>query len=175
MKEELISLEDLFIHELRDIYDAETQLIKSLPKMVKASSSEELQTVFRDHLEITRGQAQRLEEIFDMLGVSRKGVKCKGMQGLLDEGKEALKENGIDSVVDVLLIADAQKIEHYEIAAYGCACAYAKLLQYDEIARILHESLDEEKDADKKFTEIAENAVNLDAMKNDFEMEQKSN
>jgi ferritin-like metal-binding protein YciE len=166
---ELSSLEDVLVHEMQDIYDAENQLIKALPKMAKAASSSELKTAFEEHLEQTKGHVNRLEQAFEMLGQSAKGHKCKGMSGLIDEGKEALKGDGEDSSIDALLISAAQKVEHYEIAAYGSICTFAKQIQQDGLADLLHQTLDEEKQADEKLTEIAESSVNVEAAEEEME------
>jgi ferritin-like metal-binding protein YciE len=160
---ELTSLEDVLIHQLQDLYDAECQLVKALPKMAKGASNPELKSGFEDHLEQTKGQVERLEQAFEMLGQPAKGHKCKGMSGLIDEGKEALKEDGEEAAIDALLIASAQKVEHYEIAAYGSICTFAKQLQHEDIAELLHESLNEEKETDEKLTQIAESTVNAEA------------
>jgi ferritin-like metal-binding protein YciE len=163
---ELSSLEDVLVHEMQDIYDAENQLIKALPKMAKAASNSELKSAFEQHLEQTKGHVDRLEQAFEMLGQDAKGHKCKGMSGLIDEGKEVLKGEGEDSSIDALLIAAAQKVEHYEIAAYGSICTFAKQIQQDDLADLLHQTLDEEKETDQKLTEIAESNVNVDASVN---------
>jgi len=159
----LESLQDLLIHELKDLYSAETQIVKALPKMAKAASSEELRTAFEEHLEETKKQVERLEQIFERLGTSARGKKCKGMEGLLEEGKEIIEEDGEDMVKDAALISAAQHVEHYEIAGYGCARTFASLLGQEEIAELLQETLDEEGAADKKLTEIAESAINVEA------------
>ena len=159
----LESLQDLLLHELKDLYSAETQIVKALPKMAKAASSEELRTAFEEHLEETKKQVERLEQIFERLGTSARGKKCKGMEGLLEEGKEIIEEDGEDMVKDAALISAAQHVEHYEIAGYGCARTFASLLGQEEIAELLQETLDEEGAADKKLTEIAESAINVEA------------
>ena len=159
----LESLQDLLLHELKDLYSAETQIVKALPKMAKAASSDELRTAFEEHLEETKKQVERLEQIFERLGTSGRGKKCKGMEGLLEEGKEIIDEDGEDMVKDAALISAAQHVEHYEIAGYGCARTFASLLGQEEIAELLQETLDEEAAADKKLTEIAESAINVEA------------
>jgi ferritin-like metal-binding protein YciE len=159
----LDSLHDLYVNELKDLYNAENQLLKALPKMAKAASSPELQAAFTEHLEVTRGQVERLETIFADLGVSPKGKKCVAMEGLVEEGKEVIEEDGEPAVIDAALIAAAQKVEHYEMAGYGCARTFAQLLGYDEAVTLLQETLDEEGEADKKLTELAESVINVEA------------
>jgi len=159
----LDSLHDLYVNELKDLYNAETQLVKALPKMAKAASNPDLKAAIEEHLEVTRGQVERLERVFEGLGVSPKGKKCKAMEGLIEEGKEVMEEDGEDAVIDAALIAAAQRVEHYEIAGYGCARTFAKLLGYDKAAQLLQETLDEEGEADKKLTELAETGINVEA------------
>jgi len=158
----LESLHDVFVNELKDLYNAEGQLTKALPKMAKAASSEELRTAFENHLSETENQVERLEKIFKELDASPKGKKCKAMAGLIEEGKEIIEEDGEDAVKDAALIAAAQKVEHYEIASYGTVRTYAQLLGFDEAAELLQETLDEEAAADEKLTEIAQN-INVEA------------
>src|SRR5207302_8917548 len=138
----------------RDLYSAETQIVKALPKMAKAASSDELRGAFEEHLEQTEGHVERLEEIFDRIGVKPKGKKCEAMEGLLDEGKEILKMNAEPHVRDAALIAGAQRVEHYEMAGYGCARTFARLLGDTDSADLLQQTLDEEGEADKKLTQI---------------------
>jgi ferritin-like metal-binding protein YciE len=157
------SLDDLYVEELRDLYSAETMIIKALPKMVKAASSEQLQDAFQEHLEQTRGHVDRLEQIFQKLDVRARGKKCKAMEGLLEEGKEMMQQDAEPAVKDAALIAAAQRVEHYEMAGYGCARTFARILGDEEAASILQQTLDEEGAADKKLTEIAEQAVNQEA------------
>jgi ferritin-like metal-binding protein YciE len=157
----LESLQDLLVQELKDLYSAEAQIVKALPKMAKAASSEELRTAFEEHLEETKKQVERLDQIFERLGTPGRGKKCKGMEGLLEEGKEVIEQDGDDMVKDAALIAAAQHVEHYEIAGYGCARTFASLLGHEEIAELLQKTLDEESAADKKLTEIAESAINV--------------
>jgi ferritin-like metal-binding protein YciE len=159
----LETLDDLYVHELRDLYSAENQLVKALPKMAKAASNPQLQEAFEEHLEQTRGHVERLEKIFDELDVSPRGKKCAGMEGLIDEGKEMLEEDASPEVLDAALIAAAQRVEHYEIAGYGTARTYARMLGHDRAAKLLQETLDEEGETDKKLTELAENIVNAEA------------
>ena len=158
------SLEELYVDQLRDIFDAENQLLRALPKMVKASSSPELRTAFEDHLEKTREHVRRLEEIFRTLGHPTKGKTCKAMAGLIEEGEELLSNDSDPSVRDAGLIASAQKVEHYEIAGYGCARTFAQQLGHEEVAALLQETLDEEGSTDKKLTELAESVVNPEAL-----------
>ena len=157
------TLQELLTDELKDLYSAENQLLKALPKMAKAASSPELKAAFEEHLEETKGQVDRLVTIFEQLEGSPKGKKCKAMEGLLEEGSEFIEAEGDESVKDAGLICAAQKVEHYEIASYGCARTFATLLGLDEVAELLQETLDEEGNADKKLTELAETAINVDA------------
>jgi ferritin-like metal-binding protein YciE len=159
----LDSLETLFIEELKDIYNAETQLTKALPRLAKAAESPELQQAFNNHLKETEGHVLRLQRIFKELGEDPKGKRCKGMQGLLEEGKEIMEKPGEPAVIDAALIAGAQRVEHYEIAAYGCLRTYAQLLGLNEAVRLLQQTLAEEEAADKKLTEIGETSVNNQA------------
>jgi ferritin-like metal-binding protein YciE len=159
----LDSLEPLFVEELRDIYNAENQLIKALPKMAKAASSEELKSAFEEHLGQTRGHVERLEEIFEELGKPAKGKTCKAMKGLIEEGSEMMEEEGEDSVLDAGIIAAAQKVEHYEIASYGTVRAWAEQLGKDNAVDLLQQTLDEESEANEKLTELAESAINVEA------------
>ncbi|MGI8818362.1 MAG: ferritin-like domain-containing protein [Gemmatimonadales bacterium] len=156
----LDSLEKLFLEELKDVYKAEKQILKALPKMAKAAESPELERAFTQHLKETQGQVQRLERIFKELGQAARGKKCKGMEGLLEEGKEVLEEDGEPAVIDAALIASAQRVEHYEIAAYGCLRTYANLLGYSEAERLLSQNLQEEEAADKKLTQLGEGGIN---------------
>ena len=157
------SLHELLIEEMKDLYSAENQLLKALPKMAKAASAPELKEAFTSHLEETRGQVERLEEIFEELEASPRGKKCKAMEGLIEEGKELIDEDADPSVKDAGLIGAAQKVEHYEIAGYGTARTIAELLGHDEIAKLLQETLDEEGMADKKLTDLAESVINIEA------------
>jgi ferritin-like metal-binding protein YciE len=148
------SLRELFTEELRDIYDAEKQLTKALPKMAKAASSEELRAAFEEHLEATEGQVERVEGVFALLQIPARGKKCEGMEGLIKEGREAMEEME-GSVLDAALIASAQKIEHYEIASYGTLATFANVLGLGEAKNLLGETLTEEKQADELLTRIA--------------------
>jgi ferritin-like metal-binding protein YciE len=156
----LDSLEKLFLEELKDIYNAEKQILRALPRMAKTAESEELERAFTNHLRETEGQVDRLERIFKELGQTPRGKKCKGMEGLLEEGKEVLEEDGEPAVIDAALIAAAQRVEHYEIAAYGCLRTYAGLLGYSQAQRLLQQTLQEEEAADKKLTQLGESGIN---------------
>jgi ferritin-like metal-binding protein YciE len=156
----LDSLDKLFLEELKDVYNAEKQLVQALPRLAKAAESPELREAFTSHLEETKGHVERLEQVFKALGETPRGKKCKGMEGLIEEGKEVLEQEGAGAVIDAALIAGAQRVEHYEIAAYGCLCTYAKLLGHDDAAELLGETLAEEEAADSKLSEIAESSVN---------------
>jgi ferritin-like metal-binding protein YciE len=149
-------LKELYVDELKDIYNAENQLVKALPKMAKAASSNELRKGFEEHLEQTRGHVRRLEQIFQKLGESPKGKKCKGMEGLVEEGSDVIGEDFEGAVKDAALIGAAQRVEHYEIAAYGTVCAFAERLGESEQAELLSETLEEEKETDEKLTKLAE-------------------
>jgi ferritin-like metal-binding protein YciE len=150
------SLRDLYLEQLQDLYNAEQQLIKALPKMAKAATSEELKTAIEEHLEETKEQARRIETICEEMGKKATGKKCKAMEGLVKEGSETIDEDMEDSLKDAALIADAQRVEHYEIAGYGCVHAYATRLGDEEAADLLAQTLEEEKAADKKLNDIAE-------------------
>ena len=160
---ELSTLKDLFVKELRDIYDAEKQITKALPKMAKGAEAEELRSAFEEHREQTLGQIERIEQVFEMLGERAKSVPCKGMKGLVEEGSEILQEDGEGAVIDAGLIGAAQKVEHYEIAAYGTLITYAKLMGNEEIGDLLGETLEEEKETDQRLTDLAANFVNPQA------------
>ena len=167
----LDSLKKLYVEELRDIYSAETQLVKALPKMAKGASSAELKQAFEDHLEQTKEHVERLEEIFNRLDEKPTGKTCKGMKGLLEEGSEMLEEEGEESVIDAGLIGAAQRVEHYEIAAYGTVRTFANLLGEEEAADLLQQTLDEEGETDKHLSELAEEIVNQEAISEDEEEE----
>src|ERR1041385_4124046 len=160
----LDTLKKLYLEELRDVYNAEQQLVKALPKMAKGASSDELKQAFEDHLEQTETHVERLEEIFKGLDESPKGKTCKAMKGLVEEGSEILEEEGEDSVLDAGIIAAAQKVEHYEIASYGTVRTFAQLLGEDEAAELLQETLDEEGEADKLLNQLAQEIVNPEAL-----------
>jgi ferritin-like metal-binding protein YciE len=157
------TLHDAFLDELRDTYDAEKQLLKALPKMAKAAGSEELRAAFEDHLEETRGQLERLEQVFASLEEKVRGKHCDGMAGIIDEAKSMMEEDFDDQTMDALLIASAQRVEHYEIAAYGTLCAWAKVMGHEDAAALLEETLDEEKAADEALTALAEGGINEEA------------
>lgn len=164
------SLRDLFIYELSDLYDAENQLIKALPKMAKASASEGLRAAFEEHLEQTKEHADRIERIFADLDIPATREKCKGMQGLVSEGNDLIKQKMAPDVQDAGLIAAAQRVEHYEIAAYGCVRTYAELLQNRQAVDLLEQTLQEEKDTDEKLTELAQQ-INVEAQVTEEMME----
>ena len=159
----LDSLQSLFLDELKDIYHAEKQLVQALPRLAKAAGTPELRDAFTSHLKQTEGHVRRLETIFKDLGQPARGKRCKGMEGLIEEGKEILQEEGEEPVIDAALIASAQKVEHYEIASYGCLRTYAQLLGHENAARLLAETLAEEEAADEKLNAIAESQVNANA------------
>jgi ferritin-like metal-binding protein YciE len=150
------SLSTLFEEELKDIYDAEKRLVKAIPKMAKAASSAELRQALEEHLEVTKGQVQRLEQVFELLGVPAKTKPCAGMKGLIEEGEEVMDEDATETLKDAALIGAAQRVEHYEMAAYGTARTLAERLGNEEAAELLEETLNEEKEADEKLTEIAQ-------------------
>lgn len=154
------SLHDLYVHQLQDLYSAETQILDALPKMIDKTSHSELERGFKAHLKQTEEHVSRLEEIFEDLGEEAGGVTCKGMQGLLKEGDEAIKEWSDSDVLDAALIAAAQRVEHYEIAGYGCARTYAQALGREADATLLDLTIHEEGDTDKQLTQIAESVVN---------------
>jgi len=159
----LASLDDLLAHELQDIYNAEGQILKALPKMIKAATHPDLKAAFEEHRIQTEGQVRRLEQAFKLLGVPARGKKCDGMAGLLEEGKKVMEENAETPVLDAALIGAAQKVEHYEIASYGCLCTYAEMLGYDQVHDLLGQNLDEEESTDQKLTALAENVINQEA------------
>jgi ferritin-like metal-binding protein YciE len=162
----------LYVDELKDLYSAENQLVKALPKMAKAASSNELRQGFEKHLEQTKRHVERLEKIFRSLDESPKGKKCMGMEGLIKEGAEATDEDFKNAVLDAALIGAAQRVEHYEIAAYGTVCAFAKLLDEPTHADLLQETLDEEKETDDKLTDLSR-GINTQALEGSPEAEQK--
>ncbi|MBM4071301.1 MAG: ferritin-like domain-containing protein [Planctomycetes bacterium] len=159
----LESLHDLFVAELRDLYSAENQIVKALPKMAKAAAAPKLRKAFEKHLQQTEQQVERLEKIFKKLGMSPRGKKCKAVEGLIEEGKELMKQDAEAAVLDAGLIAGAQKVEHYEIASYGCVRAWAKLLSENEAAKLLEETLKEEGETNEKLTILAEGRANVEA------------
>ena len=167
-------LKELYIDELKDLYSAENQLVKALPTMAKAASSDELRQGFEKHLEQTRGHVQRLEKIFQALGESPKGKTCKGMQGLIEEGSEATEEDYEDGVMDAALIGAAQRVEHYEIAGYGTVHSMAETLGEDDHVSLLEETFEEEKETDKKLTELAKQ-INAQANQSSSEEQTEAN
>jgi ferritin-like metal-binding protein YciE len=157
---QITTLHDLMVHELKDLYSAERQLVQALPKMAKSATNSDLQLAIETHLEQTREHVARLERAFEMLGESGRGMKCKGMEGLIEEGKSLLEEDIDPEVLDAGIIAAAQRVEHYEIAAYGTVCEYARTLGQGEIAALLSATLDEEKIADQLLSGLAEGGIN---------------
>jgi ferritin-like metal-binding protein YciE len=164
------SVRQLYIEELRDLYNAETQLVKALPKMAKASSNDELRQAFEEHLRQTSEHVSRLEQIFEMLDEKPSGKKCLGMEGLVKEAAETMKEDYEDAVMDAGIIGAAQRVEHYEIAAYGTVRTLAELMGENEHVTLLEQTLEEEKQTDQKLTELAED-VNSEAMETEEEAE----
>jgi ferritin-like metal-binding protein YciE len=150
------ALMELYVDELKDLYDAENRLVKALPKVAKAATSEKLRSAVEQHLEQTRGHVDRLKEIFDNMGEKATGKKCAGMMGILKEGEEIMEEDYEGEAMDAALISAAQRVEHYEIAAYGCVRTWAELLGENEASNLLEKTLTEEKEADQKLTELAE-------------------
>jgi ferritin-like metal-binding protein YciE len=163
MASKMATLEDLYADLLKDLYSAEKQLVKALPKLAKNAQSPDLQRAFQQHLRQTEGHVERIERIFSELSGSPRGKKCVGMEGLVEEGNELLQEDVDPNVLDAGLIAAAQKVEHYEIASYGTARAWAQRLGYEQAARLLQETLEEESMANEKLTQIAESHVNMEA------------
>jgi ferritin-like metal-binding protein YciE len=157
------TLHDAFIDELRDTYDAERQIVKALPKMIKATSSDELRTAFESHLEETRAQVERLEQVFELLDEKARGKHCEGMAGIIEEGKTMMGEEFDDTTMDAVLIASAQRVEHYEMAAYGTLVAWARDMGHNDAAELLEQTLEEEKATDEKLTTIAEGGINQEA------------
>jgi ferritin-like metal-binding protein YciE len=158
------TLRELFIHELQDLYSAEQQILKALPKMAAAANSPDLRDAFQSHLAQTKDQVKRLDSIFEELDESPKGKTCKGMEGLVEEGSEIVSEDAESAVKDAGLIVAAQKVEHYEIAGYGSVCVFAGLLGLPNIKQLLKQTMAEEEEADKKLTRIAEGIVNVEAL-----------
>jgi ferritin-like metal-binding protein YciE len=158
------NVQDLLLNELRDIYGAEKQLVRALPKMAKAASSEQLRVAFGEHLEQTKNQVERLEQVFGKLDTRTRGKRCEAMRGLVDEASEMMDEIKTPQVLDAALIAGAQKVEHYEIAAYGSVRALAEACGHQEVAQLLDETLEEEKEADQKLNQIALSEVNQAAL-----------
>lgn len=160
---ELESLNKLFIHELKDLHSAENQILDALPQMIEKTKNDKLRNALQEHLEETRGQVDRLDQIFDHLDEKPGGQHCKGMEGLIAEGEEILKEKADESVRDAGIIAAAQRVEHYEMAAYGTAATYAEMLNDMKALELLRQTLDQEKNADRRLSEIAKQTVNVKA------------
>jgi ferritin-like metal-binding protein YciE len=154
------NLREALVDEIKDIYNAEKQIVKALPKMVKGATSDELREAFESHLDETENQVTRLERVFELLDEKPRGKHCAGMAGILEEGSETLQEDAEDSVMDAMLIAGAQRVEHYEITAYGTCIAWAEALGLSDVAEVLGESLAEEKAADEKLSALAESGIN---------------
>ena len=171
---EMQSLHELYVDELKDLYSAEKQIVKALPKMVKNATNPELKEAFSNHLDETEGHVDRLEKIFQMLGEKAGGKKCKGMEGLIEEAKELLEEDATEEVLDAGMISKAQHVEHYEMAGYGTVRTYAEQLGYADQAKLLQQTLDEEGKANDLLTQIAESSVNLDAEEGSDEEETTS-
>jgi ferritin-like metal-binding protein YciE len=159
----LDTLDNLLVKELKDLLSAEKQLLKALPKMAKGAASESLREAFEEHLEQTKGQVERLEKAFKIIGKAPRAEHCKAMEGLLEEGSELLEEDGEPAVKDAALIGAAQKVEHYEISGYGTARSLAELLGLDDVAELLQETLDEEKETDELLTKLALSEINVEA------------
>jgi ferritin-like metal-binding protein YciE len=159
----LHSLDDLFHEQLRDMFDAEKQLVKALPKMAKAAAAAELRQAFEEHLDQTRGHVERLERVFELCGKKARGKSCEAMKGLVEEGEDIIDADAEPMVRDAGLIAAAQRVEHYEMAGYGCLHTWARHLGNHEVADLLEHTLKEEKEADEKLTHLAESAINLAA------------
>jgi ferritin-like metal-binding protein YciE len=160
---EMETLHELYVDELKDLYSAENQILKALPRMIKAASHPQLKRAFTKHEQQTRQHVKRLERICKELDVSPRGKKCVGMEGLIEEGKELIKEKPDDDVLDAGLITAAQHVEHYEMAGYGTCRTWARLLGYSDQARLLQETLDEEKQTDLDLTVLAESSINIEA------------
>jgi ferritin-like metal-binding protein YciE len=165
------TLRDLYIEELKDLYSAEKQLVRALPKMAKNASNPQLKEAFLNHLEETEGHVARLEEIFESLEASPRGKKCVGMEGLIEEANELLEEDASEDVLDAGLISKAQHVEHYEMAGYGTVRTWAQILGEERHARLLQQTLDEEQNADRLLSQVAESSVNIDAETADEEEE----
>jgi ferritin-like metal-binding protein YciE len=166
------ALMELYIDELKDLYDAENRLVKALPKVAKAATSEKLRSAVEEHLEQTKGHVDRLKEIFDNMGEKATGKKCAGMMGILKEGEEIMHEDFEDEVMDAALISAAQRVEHYEIAAYGCVRTWADLLGESEASSLLDKTLEEEKETDEELTQLAEE-INVQAKEQGGEEEEE--
>lgn len=156
----LATLHDLWVHELKDLYSAERQLVQALPKMAKSANSDELRSAIENHLSETEEQVTRLEQILESFDESPRGQKCEGMEGLIDEAKSLLKEDADPDVLDAGIIVAAQKVEHYEIATYGAVCEYARMMGHNEALQLLEQTLEEEKSADQLLNQLAEGGIN---------------
>ena len=161
---EMDSLRKLYVDELKDLYSAEKQILQALPRMAKKAKNAQLKQAFELHVQETQKQVERLDQVFEMLGKSSRGKKCKGMEGLLEEGKEMMQEDMEPEVMDAALISAAQRVEHYEIAGYGTVRTYAQILGEDKHVKLLQQTLDEEGNTDKKLTQLAESTINVEAM-----------
>ena len=170
----LESLQDLYLEQLKDLHSAERQIIEALPKMIEQTQHPELRRGFEMHLEQTKEQLRRLEQIGERSGQKLTGHKCKGMEGLLEEGEELMEKRADSDVLDAALIAAAQRVEHYEMAGYGCARTYARLLGLEDDAKLLQQTLDEEGETDHKLTDLAERAINEQALTGDREVRRGS-
>ncbi len=170
----LNNLQDLFLEELKDMYSAESQIIKALPKMARQSTNSELKEALEEHLEQTRGHKERIEKIFEGLGQKAKAKQCKGVEGIIAEGEEMLKQDAEDAVMDAGIIAGGQRVEHYEMAVYGTLRTYADLLGLEEASRLLQQTLEEEKAADKKLNDIAMSFINEMAVSGENEEEEEN-
>lgn len=159
----LATLDDLLVHELQDLYDAEHQILKALPGLAKAASSDALRNAFQLHLKETEAQVRRLDQVFAALGKPAAGVRCDGMAGLLKEGSKMMSEDATPEVLDAALISAAQKVEHYEIAGYGCVATYAQMLGRNDVRELLVQTLEEEEATDERLTELAESLINVRA------------
>jgi len=171
---QLQNLEDLLKEDLKDVLHAENQIVKALPKMIKKTSHAELKEAMSAHLEETKGHVERVEQVMELLGMPVRGKVCKAMQGIIEEGKEVMEEDAEDDVMDAALIGAAQKVEHYEIASYGCVCTYAEMLGYDEAHELLGQNLDEEETTDERLTALAESVINIEAEEGSGEGEDSS-
>ena len=168
------TLQTLFEEELKDIYDAEKRLVRAIPKMAKASTSEELRQALTEHLEVTKGHVERLEQVFELIGKPAKAKTCAGMKGLIAEGEEVMGEDSTDELMDAAIIGAAQRVEHYEMAAYGTARTFAERLGNTKAAGLLEETLNEEKEADEKLTQISEQLLESIPADPDSEEEEKT-
>jgi ferritin-like metal-binding protein YciE len=160
MFEKLNSLDDLLLHEVQDVYHAEKQLVKALPEVAGQATSPELKSAIEEHLQQTKVHVNRLERIFEALGQEPKATKCKAMKGILDEGEDTISKEGTSETLDAAIILSAQKVEHYEIAAYGSLAAWADMLGRQDVKQLIGQTLDEEKAADQKLTELAKTGLN---------------